>query len=78
VDDPVYSWTRDTKYFQIVKTNWLVKTLVAQELEKAKEDQQEILHTLKIFEGKFAVVCSTMFGVRIVVSHVTGAEGKGK
>lgn len=33
-----YSQTRDTKYFHSVEAYWLVKTLVAQALEKAKED----------------------------------------
>jgi len=31
-------------------TYWFVKTLVAQVMEKAKEDQQEILHTLRILK----------------------------
>jgi len=38
-EEPIYSRTRDTKYFWIDETYWLVKTLVAQALEKTREDQ---------------------------------------
>jgi hypothetical protein len=38
VDDPMYSRTWDTKFFKIVETYWLVKTLVAQALNKNKEE----------------------------------------
>jgi len=49
---------------------------VAQALENAKEDRQEINHTLRIFECKFEVVRSTMFGVWIIVSQEEGDKGK--
>jgi hypothetical protein len=57
VEDPIHSRTWDTKYFKIAETYSLVKTLVSQALEKNKEEQQEILHTIRIFEEKFESMC---------------------
>jgi hypothetical protein len=34
----MYSRTRDTEFFRIVETYWLVKTLVDQALEKSREE----------------------------------------
>jgi hypothetical protein len=36
MEDPIYSRTRDMKYFKIYKMYWLVKNLVARALEKTK------------------------------------------
>jgi N-glycosylase/DNA lyase len=78
IKDHVYSRTRNTKYFRISKTYWLVKMLVAQDLEKAKEDQQELLHSIKNFEGKFEADYSAVFGVKIIVTKAIDEDGKGK
>ena len=49
--------TRDTKFFKIDEIYFLLKTLIAQDLEKNKEEKQDILHTIIIFEGKFEAIC---------------------
>jgi hypothetical protein len=78
VEDLAYWRKRDTKYLRIAETYQLVKTLVAQALEKDKEDQQEIVHSLRIFEGKFKAVCSKVFGVKIIITKVIDEDDKGK
>jgi hypothetical protein len=77
VEDLVDLCTWNIKYFRIIEVDWLVKTSVAQALEKVKEDQQSIIHTLRIFEGKFKIVCSSVFGVKITVSTMTDTEANG-
>jgi hypothetical protein len=52
-----------------------VKMLVAQALEKRKEDKHDILHTLKIFEEKHEALCRVVFRVKIIVSKLVD-EGK--
>jgi hypothetical protein len=49
MEDPIHSRTQETKFFKILKSYWLVKTLVAPTLERNKEEQQEFLHTIRIF-----------------------------
>jgi len=51
---------------------------VAQAFEKVKEEQQDILPSLKIFEGKFEVVCSIVFVSKIIATKVPEEDGKGK
>jgi hypothetical protein len=51
---------------------------VAQVLEKAKEEQHAILHTLEIFEGEFEAVCRTVFRVKVIVSKVACEESREK
>jgi hypothetical protein len=38
VDDPKYTRTRETRYFQLLEMYWIVKYMVSQAVEKAKRD----------------------------------------
>lgn len=66
--DPVYSKTKDTKYFKIVETYWTVKAMLGQALELTTEEKRDILHTIHIFEGKFELLCLSKFRIRFKVS----------
>jgi hypothetical protein len=52
----------------------LVKSLIAQALEKRKDEQHDILHTIRIFEGKFEAMCKVVFGIGISVTQVTDED----
>lgn len=71
VENPIHSWNWDIKYFKIIETYWLLKMMVAQALDKNKEEQQEILHTIQIFEGKCDAMSWTDFGIKIIISKMT-------
>jgi hypothetical protein len=60
------------------KTCWFVKTLIAQALVNVKVEQQDIFHALRIFEGKFEVVCGVVFGVKITIMKAPEEAHKGK
>lgn len=47
-------------------------------MKKVKEDQQEILHALRIFDGKFEAICRTIFKVRVTVTEVISDKGEGE
>jgi hypothetical protein len=49
--------------FRIAKIYSLVKTMIPHALQKKQHEQKDILHTIKIFEGKFEVVCKAIFGI---------------
>jgi hypothetical protein len=43
-----------------------------------KEEHQEILHEIRIFERKFEVMCQMVFDIKIIVSKVAEDVGKVK
>jgi hypothetical protein len=51
---------------------------LVKDYKKCKEDKKEILHTIKIFEGKFEEMCQMVFGIKIKVSKVEYGPGEGK
>jgi len=77
MDDPIHSRTWDISSFRTTKVYFLVKTLVAQALEENKL-QKEIIHTIRIFEGKFEGMCQEVFYIKIMVSNAYEEFGKGK
>jgi hypothetical protein len=56
VTDPFYSRTRDIKYFKVLEKYWIVKAMVGQALEKSMEERRDIMHSIRIFEGKFELL----------------------
>jgi len=48
-----------------------VKTLIAQVIEEINLQQQDILHSTKLLDGNFEVVCKGAYRIKIVVSRVT-------
>jgi hypothetical protein len=61
----------DTKFFRIEDTYWLEKSLISQALEKIKDEQHDILHTTKIFEGNFEAMYKVVFIIGISFTQVT-------
>jgi hypothetical protein len=72
VDDPFYSRTRETKYFKLAETYWIVKAMVVQAVEKTRKENEATLHAVKILEGKFELFCKSQFGIKFRVTP----EGK--
>ena len=68
VTELIHSRTQDTKFFRIVDTYWLVKTLIGHVLKKNKEEKQDILHIIRFFEGKIEAMCKAVFGLRSSVA----------
>lgn len=44
-----------------------VKAMVAQTLEKCMANQNEIMHTIQIFQGKFKLMCHLAYGIKFKV-----------
>ena len=57
VKDPVYTRSMSTIFFKLEKTYSLVKTLIVQALGNIRRELSDVLHTIKMFEGKIESIC---------------------
>jgi hypothetical protein len=76
--DPLYSCTRETKFFKTMELYWHVKAMVAQTLEKCMVEQTKILHTIEIFQGKFELMCQSAYGIKFKVLKASSYSGPSK
>lgn len=67
VDDPKYTRTRETIYFQLEEMYWIVKAMVAQAVAKAKRDNDKTVQAIEILDGKFDLFCRSQFGIKFRV-----------
>jgi hypothetical protein len=42
--------------------------MVAQDVEKTREEKEEILHVVNILEGKFELLCKSQYGIKFSVT----------
>jgi hypothetical protein len=64
VDDPYYTMNRETKYFKLAENYWIVKAMVAQEVEKTKKEKEDTLR-------KFELFCKPQYSIKFRVTPVS-------
>jgi hypothetical protein len=72
--DPLYSCTRETKFFKTMELYWHVKAMVAQHWRNAWWTQNKILYTIEIFQGKFELMCHLAYGIKFKVSKASSNQ----
>jgi hypothetical protein len=76
--DPVYSPTKETKFFKEMELYWHVKATVAQTLEKCMADQKNILLTIEVFHGKFKLMCHSTYGTKFKILKASSKPNPSK